>query len=567
MSEQIQRRLAEVMAMIPFPVSGCWFVHGAETAYYYDENSGCHATPLTILGGLRLELLSGKGLEPALLEGIGLKDETVFCHHGVVLRKTHMQTRTVPWLHSVRLPGRGHQRNGHNAAKRAESLSGSMRQFVTPQVWKQVKHAAKQHGCRDRTRWTLQPLILIAAIMTWCAGETDADRFVLSRAFYVQIHAPKRQRPGKTFSGFCEAMLRLPMPVWWAFCDAVRSRVFHLLADRMTTEGWLPLGCDGSRIEMSAHRGVGTELGEVQKGQIGTDAVGDRLGQLDHWGPLVLAFGDIQDGGTSLPDRSVGDAPQAVLQSVLLVCDAGYVGYDLFGRLLKQQCSFLIRLSSQAQLYSLEMVKVEGFTEGEFWYWTDDAESKSQPALHVRVIRVAAKKRHNDVWLVTNVLDPKRLPAGLAARFYRMRWESECFFRTYKRVVKDVRLVSRTAPMVVREAEVSLLACQLLLGQGALALKVGGKRAGRDELKCSAGGSAPGGPPRARRGSQAGAAAKFCQAVATDRTRSPGANRPQDETTTTAAEEARGSPAAAVEGTQCRAKAQIEALNLKEAAA
>ncbi len=28
--------------MIPCPVSGCWFVHGAETAYYYDENSGCH---------------------------------------------------------------------------------------------------------------------------------------------------------------------------------------------------------------------------------------------------------------------------------------------------------------------------------------------------------------------------------------------------------------------------------------------------------------------------------------------------------------------------------------------
>src|SRR5208337_2266472 len=178
--------------------------------------------------------------------------------------------------------------------------------------------------------------------------------------------------------------------------------------------------------------------------------------------------------------------PQAVLQSVLLVCDAGYVGYDLFGRLLKQQCSFLIRLSSQAQLYSLEMVKVEGFTEGEFWYWTDDAENKSKPALRVRVIRVAARKRKNDVWLVTNVLDPKRLPAELAARFYRMRWESECFFRTYKRIVKDVRLVSRTVPMVVREAEISLLACQLLLGQGALALKVGGKRAGRDELKCSA---------------------------------------------------------------------------------
>ena len=159
---------------------------------------------------------------------------------------------------------RASAKRAQRRAKRAESLSGSMRQFVTPQVWKQVKHAAKQHGCRDRTRWTLQPLILIAAIMTWCAGETDADRFVLSRAFYVQVHAPKRQRPGKTFSGFCEAMLRLPMPVWWAFCDAVRSRIFHLLADRMTTEGWLPLGCDSyADGDVRAPR-VGTELGEVQ---------------------------------------------------------------------------------------------------------------------------------------------------------------------------------------------------------------------------------------------------------------------------------------------------------------
>src|SRR5271165_2912506 len=83
----------------------------------------CPPTPLTILGGLRLELLSGKGLEPTLLEGIGLKDETVFCHHGVVLRKTPMQTRTVPWLHSVRLPRRGHQRNGHNAAPSVPSRS------------------------------------------------------------------------------------------------------------------------------------------------------------------------------------------------------------------------------------------------------------------------------------------------------------------------------------------------------------------------------------------------------------------------------------------------------------
>src|SRR5512135_2261730 len=34
------------------------------------------------------------------------------------------------------------------------------------------------------------------------------------------------------------------------------------------------------------------------------------------------------------------------------------------------------------------------------------------------------------------------LSAESAGRLYRMRWESECFFKTYKRVVKDISLVS-----------------------------------------------------------------------------------------------------------------------------
>src|SRR5271157_755146 len=76
---------------------------------------GWPPTPLTNLAGSCLELFSGKGLESALLEGIGLKHETVFCHHGAVLPEAPMDTRTVPWLHSVRLPPRGHLPNRHNS--------------------------------------------------------------------------------------------------------------------------------------------------------------------------------------------------------------------------------------------------------------------------------------------------------------------------------------------------------------------------------------------------------------------------------------------------------------------
>ena len=77
-------------------------------------NCGWPPTPMTGLGVLRSDLLSDNGLESALLEGIALKHETVSCHHGMVLPRPPMETRTVPWLHSVRLPPRGRLPNGRH---------------------------------------------------------------------------------------------------------------------------------------------------------------------------------------------------------------------------------------------------------------------------------------------------------------------------------------------------------------------------------------------------------------------------------------------------------------------
>ena len=41
-SIKIKRRLEEVMEMIPCPITGCWSLYGAETAYYFDRNCKCH---------------------------------------------------------------------------------------------------------------------------------------------------------------------------------------------------------------------------------------------------------------------------------------------------------------------------------------------------------------------------------------------------------------------------------------------------------------------------------------------------------------------------------------------
>ncbi len=60
-----------------------------------------------------------------------------------------------------------------------------------------------------------------------------------------------------------------------------------------------------------------------------------------------------------------------------------------------------------------------------------------------------------------------RPPCG---QYYRWRWENEGQFRPYKLTLDKTKLVSRTVRLVHREAEGSLLAMQLMLAHGALAM-------------------------------------------------------------------------------------------------
>ena len=161
-----------------------------------------HPTPMTNLGSLCLELLSGKGLESAFLEEIGLKHETVLCHHGAVFPRLNEDKDGPMAAQTSASSSRASAKWAQRRAKRSESLSGSMRQFLTPEVWKQVKQVASQHGCRNGVRWTLQPLIMIAAIMTWCAGETDADRFVLSAPSTSRFIAPSDSDLARRLAAF-----------------------------------------------------------------------------------------------------------------------------------------------------------------------------------------------------------------------------------------------------------------------------------------------------------------------------------------------------------------------------
>jgi len=64
-----------------------------------------------------------------------------------------------------------------------QSFWACLRQFLTPQVWKQARAAMPSD--RSLPRWDLQPLVLIALAMTWAAGDSQPEKFATARGFYV----------------------------------------------------------------------------------------------------------------------------------------------------------------------------------------------------------------------------------------------------------------------------------------------------------------------------------------------------------------------------------------------
>jgi hypothetical protein len=160
-------------------------------------------------------------------------------------------------------------------------------------------------------------------------------------------------------------------------------------------------------------------------------------------------------------------SPQA-----LIIADAAYIGYELFQAILLTRRSFLVRMSSKVHLYTAERAELTTWSEGLVYYWPRYVQEQGRPPIPCRLIRVPAQgQAKHDVWLLTNILEAKRLSAKTASKFYRWRWRNEGIFRIYKRTINKIKLSSRTVRLVHREAEASLLALQLLLAHADLALR------------------------------------------------------------------------------------------------
>src|SRR5919109_1064768 len=126
----------------------------------------------------------------------------------------------------------------------ASSFLDSLREFLTPAIWKQAEQARR---CRRQSpRWTTQPLLLTLLAMTWCCGDSQAERFETAKGF-TAVCLVKRRRPGETVQGFHQALSKLPMAVLRALAAGVRCRLLALFD--LVSDGFIVFGGDGSSLE------------------------------------------------------------------------------------------------------------------------------------------------------------------------------------------------------------------------------------------------------------------------------------------------------------------------------
>ena len=98
-------------------------------------------------------------------------------------------------------------------------------------------------------RWSLEHLVYQALLMVYASEATLKDGFNNARQCLIEM-SPSRRRPGKTYQGFIKAQSRWGPEV----ADRVQAHLrtqHRRVADAFWERfGWVPLACDGSRVEV-----------------------------------------------------------------------------------------------------------------------------------------------------------------------------------------------------------------------------------------------------------------------------------------------------------------------------
>jgi hypothetical protein len=149
-------------------------------------------------------------------------------------------------------------------------------------------------------------------------------------------------------------------------------------------------------------------------------------------------------------------------ENTLFCGDAGFVGYDFWKSIRGQGMDFLVRVGGNVNLLS-ETADIKRLGGGTVLCWPKGKMDSGAEPLRLRLVKV--KVGRTTMWMLTSVLDPKKLPKKKIIRYYKMRWGVEVEYRGLKQTIDKRNLRCRNSDRVYVELDWSIraMACAELV--------------------------------------------------------------------------------------------------------
>jgi len=348
-----------------------------------------------------------------------------------------------------------------------------LRVFLTPAVWRQM-HATVPNWKTQAKRWELTTCVLTGIWWALLDGKTSfRKRFGAARETVAKMR-PGRRAPGKTLSGFLQALGRLPYRSLVELRVALRARIGKVLGAGKVGR-WEAYAVDGTRLILPRTAAQERAWKCSTKGEAPNVHVTALLnlgtGVLHDWRMGGLSSSERGHLRRLLPELPAGS---------LLVGDIGFCGFDLFKTMQARGQRFLIRVGSTTVLLR---EGAWGAAEGAERIWLWPGQKRGEAPLALRALRLEPTRHGPAVWLLTNVFSEEELTREEAESLYRARWGIEVdVFRGFKQTLGKAKLAGRTPVTVLREVELSLLALMLSQALGARAMVQAGRAPGSSSL-------------------------------------------------------------------------------------
>lgn len=300
-------------------------------------------------------------------------------------------------------------------------------------------------SARRPVQWTPRAAGLAAVLMTLDTGCTQAvrcrDALHAMRGDFGREH-----RTGQTYNGLLKALVRQGSLVLPVLREDLRRQARGALTKVPKVNGWTLLAADGSKQELARTRDLEEHFGIADNGKcpqaLTTAIVEVFTGLLWDWRV---------DEGRGSEKGHLMQMIGALPENSLLLADGNFVGHGLWSEFEKFGRQFLIRVGGNVSLIRDLFPDSRIERAGDIVYVWPVAKQKTHPPLRLRLIKV--KGGASPVYLLTNVLDRRRLGRAGAGKIYRLRWGVELFYRTFKCSWGLAKLASRGAARARVEME------------------------------------------------------------------------------------------------------------------